>query len=230
METRIWVRPEEKFTEILVLKGDQVHFLKVTGLMLKRKVQGILEQLEAGADPAEVGGKKHQAIEVATIAKAAVSPSNGSVKLHRESDGAVIKFTTPNDDADAILATILERNGRTFQSSTEEIGLVEALIGPALYGVIAGLFWLAVSSTADELAQGHEVEVKGRRQGMKQSLVKISGWLGPTGATILGLVLLALLLAWAGSRIFKRPVRTVWLPGSNSSHPGVEASPTTSAS
>ena len=210
MEAKIWTNPQEKFVDIMVLRGEFVHTIRVTGLMLKRKAQGILEQLQQGADPTQAGGKP-RSMPVGAIVKAEVSPSKGSLKLHGQ-DGATLKFNTPNSDADGILTAILERGGRTFSPSQEAIGVVEAALPPAILGLIGGLFWMGLYDTVKKHAVGQEVEVSGRRQGMQKLMIWGADLLGYNGVVAIGAVLGALLLGWLVTRLVKRPLRTVWLP------------------
>jgi hypothetical protein len=56
MESQIWLKSEEKWAYILMLRGHEVHRLKVTGnvLTLKRNVKAVLDALEQGTAPSEV--------------------------------------------------------------------------------------------------------------------------------------------------------------------------------
>lgn len=211
MDSQIWCRLEEKFGHVLVLRGEQVHLLKVTGLMLKRKFAGVVERLENGDDPQDVGAKV-QTFEVGEIGKAEVSPSGKGLKLYRERDGAKIAFTSPETDADDIRATILGRTGRSFQPAEEEVGVIEALLPPAISGLLLGLFWMAVYSVASDRSQGKEVVVKGRRQGMQHVAILISDTLGYAGTLAVGGLILVVVVGWAASRLIHRPRRTAWLP------------------
>lgn len=219
MESQIWLKSEEKRSFILILKDRKVHCLKITGLMLKRKTQGVLEALQQGQEPSAAGANSVATLNVGSICKAEVSPSNGSLTLHGEGDGSkALKFSTADSNADKILQAILAQTDRPFQPSQEEIGAVEALIPPALFGAMGGLLWAGVYHAASELAAGHEVVVKGgRRRGMQQMLIGVAEMLGTTGTVAVGVLLLALILGWAAHRIIRRPLRTVWLPEAETS-------------
>ncbi len=216
MESRIWSKSEEKWAYILVLKGPEVFCLKVTGnmLTLKRNVKGVIEALEQGQPPASVGAKSVETLDARTISKAEVSPGNTSLTLHGGVDGSTkLAYTTGDSDADAILHAILAQSGRTFQPAEEEIGVVEALVPPAIFGVVAGLLWAGVYSSAGQIEAGEEVEVRaGRRAGLRRLLVWVAELLGTGGTIAVGVVLLALILGWAAARIIRRPKRTVYLP------------------
>ena len=107
---QIWSKVQDKFAQILVLRGQEVHLLKVTGisLTLKRKVQGVLEALQQGQSPADAGAKPVETLDARAIRKAEVSPGNGSLTLHGEGDKPrKLTFSTADSDADGILQAIL---------------------------------------------------------------------------------------------------------------------------
>lgn len=216
MESQIWTKAEEKWAHILVMRGYEIHCLKVTGnmLTLKRNLKGVLEALEQGRAPSDAGAKSVEALDARTIAKAEVSPGNGSLTLHGEGDSPKkLTFGTSDGNADAILRAILAQSGRSFLPTQEEIGIVEALIPPAIIGVLGGLFWAGVYQAAGRMANGEAVEVtRVRRRGLQRVLIWVAEMLGTGGTVAIGVVLLVLILAWAARRVIRRPERTVWLP------------------
>jgi hypothetical protein len=216
MEPRIWLRTEEKWAYILLLRDFEVFRLKVTGSMmtLKRNLKAVLDALEQGKEPTAAGAKSVETLDVRAIGKAEVAPGNNSLTLHSEGEKpTTLSFTTADSDADAILRAILERSGRTYQPSQEEIGVVEALLPPLFVGGITGLFWAGVYSAASEMAAGNAVEVEGiRRRGLKRLLITVAEILGMNGTIAVGVLLLILIVGWAVNRIVRRPERTVWLP------------------
>jgi hypothetical protein len=215
MEPQIWLKSQEKWAYILVLRGHEVHRLKVTGnvLTLKRNVQRVLEALQQGQDPANVGIKSVEALDARTIGKAEVSPGNGSLTLHGGEGGSRrLSFSTADSSADDVLQTILAQSGRAFRPAREAIGVVEALVPPAIIGVLGGLFWAGLYQSAGKLASGEVVEVRGRRQGLQRLMNSAAEILGTNGTIAVGALLLAFVLGWAGMRVVRRPECTVWLP------------------
>lgn len=213
MESQIWSKVDDKFAYILVLRGPEVTRLKITGLMLKRKVQGILEALQQGQAPSAVGASKIETFDARTLGKAEVSPGNGSLTLHGTGEGAPsLKFTTADNNADQILQAVLAQSGRGFTPQQEEVGVVEAVLPPVFLGGIGGLFWMGLYDSATKMAAGQAVEVKGRRRGLQQMLISLAEMLGTTGTIAVGVLLLLLVVGWAAKRIIHRPERTVWLP------------------
>jgi hypothetical protein len=216
METQIWSKVQDKWAFILVLRGSEVHRLKVTGnvLTLKRNVKAVMEALQAGRPPAEAGAKSGDSLDARTVVKAEVSPGNDSLTLHGGDGGLkTLTYATGDSDADAILRAILDRSGRAFQPRREEVGAVEAVIPPGVLGVFGGLLWFGVFMTARQIAAGEHVEVRaGRRAGLRRLLTWAAEALGPQGTLAVGVLLLALVLGWAALRLVRRPERTVWLP------------------
>jgi len=215
MEPLIWSKSEEKWAYILMLRGHEVHRLKVTGnmLTLKRNLKAVLEALEQGQAPADAGAKSVQTLDARTIVKAEVTPENTSLTLHGGEDGSTeLTYSTGDGNADAILRSILAKTDRAFQSTQEAFTVFEALVSPAILGVFAGLFWGLIYQAAGQLATGEKLEAHGRRAGMQRMLFWAAELLGTNGTIGFGVALLVLFLGWIARRIVKRPERTVWLP------------------
>jgi len=216
MESKIWSKSAEKWAYILMVRGHEVYCLKVTGnvLTLKRNVKAVIDALEQGQPPSDVGAKSIETLDARTLGKAEVSPGNGVLTLHGGGDGSTtLTYATADNNADEILRAILAQCGRTFQQTQEEIGVVEALLPPAIIGIIGGVFCAGVYQSAGQLAAGGELEAKGlRRRGLQRLLIWAAELLGTGGTVVVGVLLLALILGWAAKRIIHRPQRTVWLP------------------
>jgi hypothetical protein len=216
MESQIWLKSEEKWAYILMLRGHEVHRLKVTGnvLTLKRNVKAVLDALEQGTAPSEVGAKSVETLDARTIAKVEVEPGNTRLTLHGGGDDPKeLTYTSADTNADEIMRAILAQSGRTFRPTQEPIGVIDALLPPLLIGALGGLFWAGLYSSAGKMASGEEVEVHGvRRRGLQRMLIAAAEILGTGGTVAVGVVLLVLIIGWAAKRIIRRPERTVWLP------------------
>jgi hypothetical protein len=215
METQIWSKSEEKWAYILALRGHEVHRLKVTGnmLTLKRNVKAVLEALEQGQAPSDVGAKSVESLDARTISKAEVTPENSSLTLHGGEDGSKeLAYSTGDSNAGEILQAILAKSGRAFEASREAFTVFEALVSPVIIGAFAGFLWWAVYHSAGQLAAGEELEAHGRRAGLQRMMFWVAEFLGVNGTVAVGAALLVLTIGWAAMRIVKRPERTVWLP------------------
>ena len=110
MDSRIWSSGGNDFADILLLRGQDIHFLKVTpfSTMPKRPVKEVLDALSAGKTPEEAGAEVIGTLNTRKIAKAEVSPENHQVKLTGEGDGAeALIYYSANRDTGAIVRTIL---------------------------------------------------------------------------------------------------------------------------
>lgn len=215
MEQQIWVKSDEKWAYILVLRGHEVSRLKVTGssFTIKKKVKAVLEALERGEAPADAGAKSVETLDARSIVKASVPPENASLTLYGGPDGATkLEHTSGSDDAGQILQAILAKSDRAFQPSQEALTAFEAVIGPVIIGVIGGFLWLGINQAAGEIAAGGHPEAHGRRAAWGRMLIWAGGMLGQTGAAVLGVALLVLIVGWIAARLIKRPERTVWMP------------------
>lgn len=216
MPAQIWSKVEDKWAYILTLDGHEVHRLKVTGnmLTLKRNIKAVMDALGEGKAPSAAGAKSVESLDARTISKAELAPGHGSLTLHGAPGQAqTLAYTTGDNDADAILRAILAQSGRTFEPTHEPIGVGEALLPPGIAGLVGGGIGFALYDSAAKVAAGREVEVNGiRRRGLKKMLINIAEVLGTTGSIAVGVLAVALALAWAVRRITHRPQRTVWMP------------------
>jgi hypothetical protein len=216
MNTQIWVKSQEKWAYILTLKDWDVSVLKITGnaFTLRGKVKSAVEALEQGKSPAEVGASSVQTLDARKIGRAVLGEGNTSLTLKGEGDNATeLSFSPAEPNAGEIWKAVLERTGRKFHETTEEIGVVEAVLPPGFIGLFGGLLWFVVYSAASDIASGKEVEVKGGgRRGLQRLAITVAEMLGPNGVLVVGVLLLVLIVGWVAMRIIKRPTRTVWVP------------------
>ena len=215
METQVWTKTEEKFANLLTLRGHEVHELRVSGnvLTMKRNLKGVQEALDAGRPPAEAGAKVVETLDARTIAKAELSPGNAALTLHGPGEKPTKVYFSPGDKtADAILGAILARSGQTFHETQEEVGVVEALAVPGTVGVLGGLFCFFLYDAATKLAAGEELVARGRKKGLQTMINDIAGLVGPSGALAIAGAFLLLIGLWGFRQLTKRPMRTVLKP------------------
>jgi hypothetical protein len=217
MESQIWVKSEEKWAYILMLRGHEVHKLRISGNMmtLKGKVGSVVAALEEGKDPLDVGANSVETLDARTMNKAEISLGNCFLTLYGGGDSPhELTFEPTEDNADEILQAVLANSDLDFQPTQEQIGVDEALLPPVLVGGLAGVLWYAVHMTAGHVAAAEKVQAKKvvRRQDLHRMLVWVSETLGTDNTIALGVILLALILGWAAVRVIHRPERTVWIP------------------
>jgi hypothetical protein len=211
MDLQLWSKVEEKRGIVLALRGDEVHRLEISGNKARQDVPRIIEALQQGQEPGAVGANSVQSLKLASIGQARVSPDQDDVEFHAEGEnGSPLKFTTVGKQASEIARTILARTGRPFREDREDITAVEAVMPPLIIGVILGVVWALLYGAAGQVASGEEIEVHGRRAGLKRLFIMVAEMLGVNGTLVLGAVLLLWILGWATMRVVRRPQRTVW--------------------
>jgi hypothetical protein len=215
MDVQLWSKAEDKSATILALRGDEIHRLEVTGNKARQEAARIMGALQQGQEPATVGANSSSALKVGSIGRAQVCEDNTLVEFHPEGEnGKPLKFASGDKKGAEIIRAVLARAGRPFREGKQDITAVEAVIPPIIIGVIIGFLWTMVYWTAGEMAAepDKEIEVTGRRRGIKQLFVFVAGMLGVNGTLVLGGVLLAAIVGWATMRVVRRPQRTVWQP------------------
>lgn len=77
---------------------------------------------------------------------------------------------------------------KNFSPSTEKLGNAGAIVKPALYTLVVGIFSAVLVYMAKELESGNAVTVSGSRKGFKKILLLIAESLGFYGCLALGIV------------------------------------------
>jgi hypothetical protein len=211
MDVQLWLKAEEKKSTILALRGDEIHCLEVTGNKARQEAGRIVGVLQQGQDPSAVGATSVSSLKLGSIAHVRVDPDDEVIEFHGDGEGGkVLKFASSDKKGADIARTVLAKAGRSFREERQDITAVEAVVPPIIIGLIVGFVWMLVYWTAGELAAGKEIEVTGRRAGIKRLFVWAAEMLGMNGTLILGAVLLLWILGWATRRVVRRPRRTVW--------------------
>ena len=218
MDTRIWHKVEEKQGVVLALTGDTLYRFGFTGKNAKREATEAATALLGGQAPASVIASESKAVPLTAIHRVEVSHGHDTVKFHTvEGDKPVtVEYSVrSDDDGPGIARAVVERAAITHPERSEDIGVVEALLGPVILGVIVGVLWALVYGAATTIDSGEEINVnKGSRRGrgFKRIIVFIADLLGPNGTLVVGGILLILFVGWAIRLIVNRPQRLVWGP------------------
>jgi hypothetical protein len=218
MENRVWHKVEDKLGTVLVLAGDTLYHFTFTGKNAKREGADATTALLGGQNPATVAASTSKVVPLSAIQRVEVSHGRDTVKFRTVDAGkpVVLEFTVrSDDDAPTIARAVVERAGMKYPERSEDISVVEALIGPVIMGVIAGVLWAFVYGAATTLDSGQEVDVaqgSSRGRAFKRIVFFIAGLLGTKGTIAVGVVLLLVVVGSSVHRIVKRPQRLVWGP------------------
>jgi len=218
MDNQVWHKVEDKQGAVLVLSGEALYRIEFQGKNAKREATEAVTALLRGKDPASIVSSGSKIVPLSAIQRVEVSHDRDTVKVHTvEGDKPVkLEFTVRSgDDAPGIARAVVERAAISHPERSEDIGVVEALIGPVIMGVIVGFLWALVYGAATTLDAGEEINVaQGSSRGrfFKRIVVFIAELLGTNGTIAVGVLLLAAFLGWSIHRIVKRPQRLVWGP------------------
>jgi hypothetical protein len=208
---KTWSSVSESTGSILGINGDSVFILTV-----RRTTQDALEaikmRLTAGADPNQVGASSALIIPFAKLRRIQATDGRRVLEFFspRESDDskesrAKFPIKVRITERVAIAQEIARATGRPVTETSVDAGVLSVLKAPAVFAaLIAGFTW-ELHRTAAELEAGKEVVAFGRRKGVMQLLIWLSGALGTTMTLVIGGVLMAAVIALAVALIVKRP-------------------------
>ena len=216
MEQRIWHKVEDKQGVILALTDDTLYRIAFSGKDAKREATEMATALLGGQNPASIVAGNSKAVPLSAIGRIEVSHGRDEVRFFTEEGGQPVKVefgVRSGDDAPGIARAVLERTKIDHPERSEDIGVVEALVGPVILGVIVGVVWALVYGAATGIEAGEEVDIRpGRRSGNKRLFAFVAETLGTNGTIAIGVILLIAFIAWAVRLIVKRPQRLVWGP------------------
>ena len=220
MDTRVWHKVEEKQGVVLALTGDALYRIGFSGKNAKQEAAEAAKALLEGKAPALVVAGDSKVVPLAAIGRVEVSHGRDEVKFHTSEGGkpVTVQFSVRSgDDAPGIARAVVERAAIAHPERNEDIGVVEALLGPVIMGVIVGVLWAFVYGAATSIDNHEDVKVglgTRRSRGFKRAVLFVAEMLGTNGTIAVGAVLLAAFLGWAVLRVVKRPQRLVWGPAS----------------
>lgn len=218
MDTRVWHKVEDKTGAVLALTGDTLHKLSFSGKNARNQAAAAVTAISSGTDPATIVASSTKTVPLRAIERVEVSHGHDSVKFHTVEAGKPVSVdfgVRTGDDGPGIARSVVERAGIKHPERPENIGVVEALLGPVILGLIAGVVWWFVYNTAITLETGQDVSVtQGSRRGrsFKAMLLFTADLLGTKGTIALGALLAVIFLGWAVKEVVKRPQKLVWGP------------------
>jgi hypothetical protein len=216
MNTLVWLKAEEKQGTVLALTGNDLYKLEFSGKDAGRAAVEAAAALGAGGSPSGVPAKSSTSLPLASIKRLHTSSNHASLKFHGAADGqpATVSFLAKsNEEGAAIGRAVAERAGITEPERNEDVSVVEALTGPVILGVIAGVLWLIVYVVAAGIENGEEIKTdqgSSRGRGMKKLVYFVASILGVKGSIAVGVVLLLLFGFWGYTVVAKRPQRIAW--------------------
>lgn len=98
-------------------------------------------------------------------------------------------------DRDQFFKLIRKKPDGEFEYTEKELNRFQASLQPLAWMAGIGFLTFVFYMAAADMAEGEEVDVSGRRGGMKRLVAWLIGLIGPTGVLIFGAILIAICFA-----------------------------------
>jgi hypothetical protein len=201
---KLWCGDEETwFNQLVLLTGESI----VVANTSDDDVAPIRERLESGENPAAVLSSDALTIPFLSVTKISTDKHDEDIdisyKVGSETKSKTLRLKNP-EKRDEVYAELKQVYGEKFQEAEDRYNVLRAAFG-SLMGltIFGGLTWLAVQASKVLRAAG-DYEVEGSRAGLKKLIGWILETLGPTGCTIVGGLICAL-IAWNLVNRVKQP-------------------------
>ncbi len=196
---KIWINEETLFDSIIVIGSDAI----TTGALNSDDLEDAKRRIEEGESPLNVFGDRATMIPYFSIKKIKLEENDEDIEVYYKAEkDSKSKTLSPVDTAvrQEILTEIQSHLGEDFTTMTEKYSLPRAIF-PSLMTLSVFIFITKfLYAVAARIAAGTEIEVSGRRSGLKKLFLWILDLLGPTGVLILG----GLLMLLTALVLFKR--------------------------
>lgn len=197
MNIRYWIDGDEAADkrQLVVLTPEGVYADRYAAPAL----DGALRELESGKSPATLFGKAATHVPLRQLTRVQVDENDEEIDFAwREGDKtqtASIGFSA-RPPRDAVFAQLQARTQGTLQHGSDAVSPVRAAVGPLTGLTVLSLLTWACFNAATAVRAAGEIEVEGRKQGLKVLILGILDVLGPIGVSAIGGTLLAL-TAWS---------------------------------
>jgi hypothetical protein len=183
--SKVWVNADGIYDPIIVIGKDAI----ITASLKDDELQDAKSRIEQGESPLNLFGDKATMIPYFSIQKIKLEENDEDIEIgYKGEKDTKSKTLGPADKAaqQEILAEIQSHLGDGFTSMTEKYSLPRAafpsLMTLSVFIIITNMLYGA----AAEIATGVEMEITGRRRGLKKLFVWILDLIGPTGVLIIG--------------------------------------------
>ncbi|HJU38636.1 MAG TPA: hypothetical protein VJ724_03625 [Tahibacter sp.] len=195
MTTQHYIDRDGSKAQLVVLTDEAIYAETFSAADGQRHVR----ELAAGKAPGAIFGKDASAIFLRTIRRVQIDDNDSDVDVtHADGDKETrtsLRFAE-NDVRDAVYAALRERLAAKLREHVDEVSRPRAAVGSLTALTVFGIGTVVLAQAAAAIQAAGEVEITGRRAGLKKLVTGVLDTLGPTGVSIIGgiLCLLALLV------------------------------------
>jgi hypothetical protein len=200
-----WIDRKDDKAQLIVLTDEAVYAESLTPAAAAQAV----EALEAGRSPAMVLGKDAKHVTFRSMTRVQYNEHETDIEFHHrdgKDDANVSVFIETPGLREQVFAAAQQQLSDTFAAYETHYSRWRAAFGPLIALTVFGLGTLALRVAAIAIRAVDEVEVSGRRQGLKTLFVWVLDTLGPMGVSVAG-GLLVLLSGWVLYSRLQEPQR-----------------------
>ncbi len=191
MNTQHWLDPQDKKMQLIVISDEALY----AECLEAAEADQQLAELKAGKSPATLFGKDAQHVPFRTLRQVKRNERDDdidfSVSEGKETREHSLSIESPSIRDDVFSALEGRLAGR-FQRYEDSYSPLRAAFGPLLTLTVLALGTWGLRAAALAIEAADDIEVSGRKKGLKQLFVWLLETLGPTGVTLIGGALCAL--------------------------------------
>lgn len=218
MSTRYWLDPQDKTVQLIVISDEAVYAESYDAALVDQQVA----ELKAGKSPATLFGKDAEHIPFRGLRQVKrnvrdddIDFAMGEGKESKEVSLSIDNAATRDDVFNALEARLAGR----FQRFEDTHSPLRAAFGPLMTLTVLGLGTWGLRAAAIAIQAADDIEISGRKKGLKQLFVWLLDTLGPTGISVIGGLMCAL-TAWYLVTQVRQPPRMHILQSGNYRAPG----------
>jgi hypothetical protein len=200
-----WIDRKDDKAQLIVLTDEAVYAQD----MKHEAAAEAVAALHAGRSPAVVLRKDAKHVTLRSMTRVQYNQHETDIEFHHrdgKDDGSVSVFVETPGMREEVFVAVQQQLSGSFDAHQVEYSRWRAAVGPLIALTVFGLGTLALRVAAIAIRAVDEVEVSGRRQGMKKLFVWVLDSLGPTGVSVAG-GLLVLLSGWVLYSRLREPQR-----------------------
>ncbi len=200
-----WIDQNNDKAQLIVLTGEAVYAETLAPTAAAQAV----DALQAGRSPATVFGKDAKHVTFRSMTRVQYDEHDSDIEFHyrdgKDDASVSVSIETPGL-REQVFAAAQQQLSDTFGAYETHYSRWRAALGPLISVTVFGLGTLALRAAAIAIRAADEVEVSGRRQGLKKLFAWVLDTLGPMGVSVIG-GLLVLLSAWVLYTRLQQPQR-----------------------
>lgn len=207
----VWLNPNHLLTKIIVLYDNAVVTANPDDEILKQ----VRAKLETGTPNPKMLGEEIEAVPIRSITMVSTDKRRKNLTIRYKKDkkpGLQTLYFANTADRDEFFDALQQNLGAGFECTTREFNALQSLLMPIVVMAVLVYSTYLCHGAALEIATGSEPEIEGRDILLQLAFLGLLKLIGPTGAIILGTILLMLILLWTANRMMKPPIMMILTP------------------